>query len=301
MAISYSPTIWEDNVTPVNEENMNKIEQGIANAYAQVNNNTNNITQNANKIAQNTQDIAQNSADITALQQQGSGLSDSNLSFMMGKPTTISTPFATGSIYDFNYLSVSATRSNWTKNGNDYSFTVDGLSLPTTADYFYFVGAYVSGINVPTRATAGYKGITMRIDIPNYQSILIELTHSSSSAVSNCSIGCLYPFYFGISDTNYNILTIGGVGKGNKLISAPIAKSEVGMINYYEKDAYFSEYSTTINANLSNTSNLVGLLPYPIKADSSMTCTVTVENVTSEPTFDESGAEILAITFQQRK
>lgn len=300
MAINYSPTTWEDNVTPVNEENMNKIEQGIANAYVQVNNNTDNIAQNTNKIAQNTENIAQNSADIVALQQQGSGLSDSNLSFLMGKPTTISTPFANGSIYDYNYLAVNTTGSSWVASGNDYSRTINGLSLPKSADYMYLGGIYVSGINIPARAASGSKGISMTITIPGYQNISVSLSHNSASTVAGTSLGCLYPFYFGITDTNYNILAPGAEYDYNELISLPISKTKVGMINYYEKSAYFSEYRTSVSANLNNATNAIGLLPYPIKVTQSITCTITVENVSSEPTFSDS-AQILAITFQQRK
>lgn len=300
MAINYNATTWVDNQTPVNEDNMNNIEQGIFNAYSQINTNTDLITKNANDIVQNTVQITQNSNDILALQQQGSGLSDNNLSFLMGRPTTISTPFATGSIYDYNYLSVITTRSTWTTSGNDYSFTVNGLNLPTSADYAYLGGVYVSGINIPARASSGSKGISMAITIPGYQRIQIELAHNSSSAVTGTSLGCLYPFYFGITDTNYNILAPGAEGDYNELIVSPIAKTKVGMINYYEKSDYFSEYRTSVSANLNNATNAIGLLPYPIKVTQSITCTITVENVSSEPTFSDS-AQILAFMFQQRK
>ena len=56
--ISYNPTTWVDNQTPVDQSAMNNIEQGIVNAATQINTNTAAIATNATNIAKNSSDIA---------------------------------------------------------------------------------------------------------------------------------------------------------------------------------------------------------------------------------------------------
>lgn len=76
--ISYNPTTWVDNQTPVNQSAMNNIEQGIVNATTQINTNT-------AAIATNTTNIAKNSSDIADLQAGGGTDMASVQNFLNGK------------------------------------------------------------------------------------------------------------------------------------------------------------------------------------------------------------------------
>lgn len=88
MAINYNATTWVDDETPVNEDNMNNIEQGISAAYSQININTNAITQNSNDISEIQNKIGGDTGD--SLAQESSVQKVLNRMSYFGTPTDLS-------------------------------------------------------------------------------------------------------------------------------------------------------------------------------------------------------------------
>ena len=247
--ISYNPTTWVDNQTPVDQSAMNNIEQGIVNATTQINTNTTNI--------------AKNTSDIADLHAGGGGTDVTDVTnyagFLTGRTSSLAFPFGYGSKYtiDGNIEDLQVAGS-WVASGSSYTLRLfHEITPPSTAEEGYFMGDVVSGITIPNKSSSGSCKIQLVLTVDGEVYSFGIRNNNSSTSLTNMTIGIVQPVYFNINPTDKSccISYLSGYGGyfSNEIITTYAADDSFGLkywVDSNQKNASFNN-SSIVTSNSS--------------------------------------------------
>ena len=116
------------------------------------------------------------------------------------------------------------------------------------------------------------------------QSLWVGVISSSNSAISNCTLGIVYPYAFTSLTSGYQVLTQLQQQQGLRPILIPNTQSAFSVLEYFpnnnQSDSSLNFIQGTIGVN-----TVIGLLNNPFEFSQNITVKLTFTNVASQPTI----------------